>query len=121
MVLTSAVMSLSGATDVSETKNVVNTTCAAGVTRDVVIVMKEIAEDHEKAQSKGRGSVVTVIDQKMVITQMVTTKSRTIEGNQGTRRRARPSCWGVCLLMSLRMIFVLPLTNLRDPSQWMSG
>lgn len=50
MVLTSAVMSLSGATDVSETKNVVNTTCAAGVTRDVVIVMKQIAEDHEKAQ-----------------------------------------------------------------------
>lgn len=45
-VLTSPVMNQSGVTDERETKSAI-TTCAAGVKRDVAIVMKEIAGDQE--------------------------------------------------------------------------
>lgn len=52
--------------------------------------------------SKESGKDVIVIDQKMVITLMAITQSRITDGNLERRRRARRSCSGVCLLMSLR-------------------
>lgn len=108
MALTSPVMNRTGASDERGTKSV-TTTCAAGATRDVVNVLKENVEDQETVQSKEKeGNDVTVIDQKMVITPMETTQNKITEGSLGRRRRARPSCSGVCHLMSLRMIFVLP-------------
>lgn len=107
MAPTSPVMNRNGATDETETKSAI-TTCAAGEKRDVVTVMKEIVEDRETVQSKESGKDVIVIDQKMVITLMAITQSRITDGNLERRRRARRSCSGVCLLMSLRKIFVLP-------------
>lgn len=107
MALTSPVMNLNGVTDGRENKSVI-TTCVAGVRRDVLNVLKENVEGQETVQSQEKGNDVTVIDQKMVITPMVTTQSRITEGSLGRRRRAKPSCSGACLLMSLKMIFVLP-------------
>lgn len=89
MVPTSPVTNPSGATDERETQSV-NTTCAAGVKRDVMIVMKEIAGDQETVLSKERGNDVTATDQKMVIIRTVTTQSRITDGSQERRRKARP-------------------------------
>lgn len=107
MALTSPVMNRIGVTDEKETKSVI-TTCAAGEKRDAVNVLKEIVEDLETVQSKEKGNDAIVIDQKMAITLMATTQSKITEGSLRRIRGARPSCSGVCLLMSLRMIFVLP-------------
>lgn len=49
MALTSPVMNQNGATEERGIKSV-NTTCAAGGKRDVVIVTKETAEDQETVQ-----------------------------------------------------------------------
>lgn len=120
MALSSPGMSQNGVKEERGTRTEI-TICGAGAKTDVVIALKETDEDQETVQSNEKENVVTAIDPKMAITQMVTTQNRTTEGSLGKRRKAKPSCSGVCLLMSLRMIFVLPLINWRGLSQWMSG
>lgn len=62
--------------------------------------------------SKEKENDGTAIDQKMDITLMGTTQSRITDGNLERRRRARPSCSGVCPLMPQKMTWVFTSLSL---------
>ncbi|MEQ2313748.1 hypothetical protein AMECASPLE_005218 [Ameca splendens] len=121
MVQSSPVMIQTGETDGTEIKSVI-TTHGAGVKRGVIVMM-ETAEDHETVQSKERGNGGTVIDQKMVITQMVTIKSRIIDIRFAIDQLEGPQPVDVRLMkkrtgISRGFAFV-DFYHLQDATRWM--
>ncbi|MED6232040.1 RNA-binding protein 5 [Ataeniobius toweri] len=112
MVQNSPVMIQTGETDGTEIKNVI-TTHGAGVKRGVIVMM-ETVEDHETVQSKERGNGGTVIDQKMVITQMIRFAIDQLEGPQPVDVRLMKKRTGIS-----RGFAFVDFYHLQDATRWM--
>lgn len=91
MVLMGGEMTRSGVRDGTETKR--GTMTGDGEMKDTEIDMK-IAETERALRWIGAESDTTVTGLKMVITQMVITRTRTKTSSWSRRRRARPLCSG---------------------------